>query len=77
MPLKRTRYEMPDYIRDALTERGLINVYCARPDYQQNDYVGWIMRAKREETKAKRLKQLLDELEGGDRYMSMEWRSKK
>jgi len=43
--------------------------------YQQNDDLGWINRAKLDETKAKRLQQMLDELEGGDRYMKMLWRT--
>ena len=73
MTLTRTRYQMPEYIRLALTERGLMEAYLARPEYQQNDYIGWITRAKREETREKRLKQMLDELEGGDRYMKMKW----
>jgi uncharacterized protein YdeI (YjbR/CyaY-like superfamily) len=76
MALTRTRLEIPDSIREALTERGLMNAYHARPDYQQNDYIGWISRAKREETKEKRLTQMLEELEGGDRYMNMKWRAK-
>lgn len=41
---------MPDYIQKALTERKLMKSYRARPDYQQNDYIGWIGRAKRDET---------------------------
>lgn len=73
MPLTRPRYPMPDYIRKALVERGLMDAYRARPDYQQNDYIGWIDRAKREETKQKRLAQMLDELEGGKLYMNMVW----
>jgi uncharacterized protein YdeI (YjbR/CyaY-like superfamily) len=73
MTLTRTRHKMPDYVRAALIERGLMNAYHARPDYQQNDYIGWISRAKREETKEKRLTQMLEELEGGDRYMNMLW----
>jgi uncharacterized protein YdeI (YjbR/CyaY-like superfamily) len=76
MTLTRTRHKMPDYVRAALIERGLMNAYHARPDYQQNDYIGWISRAKREETKEKRLTQMLEELEGGDRYMNMKWRAK-
>ena len=48
--LKRPRYDMPDFIREALTSRGLIDAYLARPDYQQNDYIGWITRAKRDST---------------------------
>jgi uncharacterized protein YdeI (YjbR/CyaY-like superfamily) len=64
---------MPDYIRDALDERSLMDAYHARPEYQQNDYIGWITRAKREETKQKRLSQMLEELEGGRLYMKMPW----
>ena len=73
--LKRQRYEMPEYIRDALVERGLIEAYRSRPPYQQNDYIGWITRAKRAETREKRLAQMLDELEKGDKYMKMAYRS--
>ena len=73
MALTRTRYKMPDYIHKALTERRLMDAYLARPDYQQNDYIGWILRAKREETRDKRLTQMLEELEAGDRYMKMKW----
>lgn len=73
MPLTRPRYPMPDYVLKALVERGLMDAYRARPDYQQNDYIGWIDRAKREETKQKRLAQMLDELEGGKLYMNMVW----
>ena len=73
MALTRTRHKMPGYIREALTERKLMDAYRERPDYQQNDYIGWITRAKREETKAKRLAQMLDELEGGKLYMNMSW----
>lgn len=76
MALTRTRHKMPEYIRTALTKRGLMDAYRARPDYQQNDYIGWITRAKRDETKEKRLAQMLDELEGGSRYMKMKWSSK-
>jgi hypothetical protein len=38
------------------------------PDYQRNDYLSWITRAKREETQQKRLEQMLDELERGHVY---------
>ena len=73
MALTRTRHPMPGYIREAITERNLMDAYRERPDYQQNDYIGWITRAKREETKQKRLKQMLDELKGGELYMNMSW----
>ncbi len=74
MALTRTRYPIPDYIRRALTERGLLDAYRARPDYQQNDYIGWITRARREETVQKRLEQMLGELEQGGVYMRMKWK---
>lgn len=69
--LKRDRYEMPEFIRRALTERDLMSAYQSRPAYQQNDYIGWITRARREETQQKRLAQMLDELQHGDVYMNM------
>ncbi|MDF2696539.1 MAG: hypothetical protein K0S65_4922 [Labilithrix sp.] len=65
---------MPAYVRNALTKRGLMRKYTDRPDYQQNDYLGWIARAKLEATRAKRLAQMLEELEQGDVYMKMMWR---
>ncbi|MET0386095.1 MAG: YdeI/OmpD-associated family protein [Polyangiales bacterium] len=67
---------MPASVRRALTERGVLAEYRARPAYQQNDYLGWIARAKREATQEKRLQQMLDELAQGDVYMNMAWRAK-
>ena len=72
----RPRYPMPEFFRAALEERGLMDAYRARPPYQQNDYIGWINRAKLEATKQKRLKQMLDELEQGGMYMRMKWNPK-
>jgi uncharacterized protein YdeI (YjbR/CyaY-like superfamily) len=65
---------MPETVRSALAKRGLKAAYEARPDYQRNDYLGWIARAKRDDTSQKRLDQMLDELEQGDVYMNMAWR---
>jgi len=62
---------MPAFVLTALEERGLMAAYRERPSYQQNDYVGWISRAKRPETREKRLRQMLDELERGGVYMNM------
>jgi uncharacterized protein YdeI (YjbR/CyaY-like superfamily) len=70
----RPRYPMPDFIREALNERRLMDAYQARPAYQQNDYIGWVTRAKLETTRQKRLDQMLDELKGGKFYMNMEWK---
>ena len=68
---KRKRYPMPDDVREALERQSLMQAYLARPAYQQNDYLWWITGAKREETKRKRLNQMLEELEKGGVYMNM------
>ena len=65
---------MPVFVRNALNERELMDAYRERPLYQQNDYLGWIARAKLEATRLKRLNQMLDELQGGKLYMNMAWR---
>ena len=62
---------MPEDIRLALDERGVRADYDARPWYQRNDYLAWIARAKRADTRARRLAQMLDELEQGGVYMRM------
>ena len=71
---RRTRHPMPAFVREALIESDLMELYSERPPYQQNDYVGWIAGAKREETKHKRLAQMLEELRQGELYMKMEYR---
>ncbi|MFM9904060.1 MAG: YdeI/OmpD-associated family protein [Pyrinomonadaceae bacterium] len=68
---KRERHPMPDDVLNALESSNLFEAYESRPPYQQNDYIGWITDAKRPETKAARLEQMLDELRSGDRYMKM------
>lgn len=69
--LKRARQPMPAFVKNALAERGLMAAYNARPAYQRNDYLGWIARARRADTKQRRLCQMLDELELGGVYMNM------
>lgn len=71
--LKRQIYDVTDDIRQALEGRGVQAAYAARPAYQQNDYVGWITRAKRTETRQRRLDQMLEELASGGVYMRMKW----
>ena len=66
------RQPMPDDVRQELGERDLMEAYEQRPFYQRNDYLDWIGRAKRTETRRKRIEQILDELEQGGVYMSME-----
>jgi len=74
--LKRPAHPMPDFVRTALEAQGLKDRYDQRPWYQRNDYLGWINSAKREETKVKRLHQMLQELMVGDVYMKMAWRQR-
>ena len=76
MALKRARNPMPDDIARRLDAAGLRAAYDARPPYQRNDYLGWIARAKRPDTREKRFAQMLEELAGGTRYMKMRWRGK-
>jgi uncharacterized protein YdeI (YjbR/CyaY-like superfamily) len=68
---------MPDNVKRALEHRGLMDAYHQRPAYQQNDYLGWIARSAREETRQKRLHQMLDELAEGNHYMNMAWRPRR
>ena len=74
--MKRPANPMPEFVRAALEERGLRDRYDDRPWYQRNDYLGWISRAKHQETKQKRLNQMLEELQAGDTYMKMAWRGR-
>lgn len=62
---------MPDFVRHALEEHGVMTEYQSRPAYQQNDYLGWINNARRQKTKEKRLNQMLEELKRGGVYMKM------
>lgn len=70
--LKRPIQHMPDFVKKALEKENLVVDYYERPAYQQNDYLGWINGAKKQETKEKRLSQMLSELRQGGIYMKME-----
>jgi uncharacterized protein YdeI (YjbR/CyaY-like superfamily) len=72
--LTRDINPMPDDVREELEARGLYDRYLERPPYQQNDYLGWISRAKLPATRQKRIVQMLDELGGGRVYMKMKWK---
>jgi uncharacterized protein YdeI (YjbR/CyaY-like superfamily) len=75
MALKRAENPMPEDLARRLEAAGLRAAYDARPPYQRNDYLGWIARAKRPETRETRIVQMLEELEGGRLYMKMVWHS--
>lgn len=69
--LQRPLQEMPEDVRRALEAGGLMDAYRARPAYQQNDYLAWIGRARLPATRARRLGQMLAELDIGGVYMGM------
>lgn len=76
MALKRALHPMPEFVWQALVEAKLADKYLLRPPYQQNDYIGWIVRGKREDTRQKRLQQMLDELAAGEKYMGMNYHAR-
>lgn len=69
---RRPVQSMPEDVKSALDGRGLMERYEERPFYQRNDYLSWIKRAARDETRTKRISQMLDELERGGVYMRMD-----
>jgi uncharacterized protein YdeI (YjbR/CyaY-like superfamily) len=69
--LKRPIQPMPEFVVAALTKEHLLDDYQSRPPYQRNDYLLWIHSAKRQDTKHKRLRQMLEELRTGGVYMKM------
>lgn len=71
--LSRPLQPMPEDIRERLEARGVMDHYRSRPAYQRNDYLMWIAKAKRPDTREKRVVQMLDELEAGGVYMRMKW----
>ncbi len=73
MTLTRKINPMPADIAAQLEETGLSGAFDARPPYQRNDYLGWIGRARRTETRTRRIAQMLAELESGNTYMKMAW----
>ena len=72
-PETRKKNPMPEFVRRKLESNNVMDAYNSRPPYQQNDYVGWISEAKQEETRQKRLEQMIDELKKGNVYMKMKW----
>lgn len=74
--LKRKINPMPEDIEKRLIEENLMDVYKSRPPYQQNDYLGWILKAKKPETREKRIVQMIEGLRSGDRYMGMKYRAR-
>ena len=55
--LKRQIHPMPEDVKTRLENENLMAAYLSRPPYQQNDYIGWIGRAKLAATREKRIAQ--------------------
>lgn len=68
---RRPQQPMPQDVLDRLEAGEVLEEYRERPFYQRNDYLAWIGRAKRPETREKRIVQMLDELAEGGIYMGM------
>ena len=51
MPLERSLNAMPKMIRDLLRSRGLMDEHESRSARQRNDCLGWMARARLEETR--------------------------
>lgn len=68
---KPPTHVMPDDVAAALKSGGVSGDYDARPAYQRNDYIGWITRAKGDDTRRKHIDQMVAELKKGGVYMGM------
>ncbi|WP_247385555.1 MULTISPECIES: YdeI/OmpD-associated family protein [unclassified Bradyrhizobium] len=62
---------MPASLRAELKAADLTAAFRQRPAYQRNDYLHWIARGLRPETRRKRVNQMMDELAKGGVYMGM------
>ena len=62
MTLSRPKQPMPQEIATRLADAGLRDAYEARPPYQRNDWLAWIARAKKPQTREKRIASMLGEL---------------
>lgn len=73
----RAMYAMPEEMKEALKREGLEEAYALRPPYQRNDYIAWVVEAKREETKKSRLEQMLQELRDQDKFKNQPYKMSK
>lgn len=73
MTAKKPTPSMPEDVRQALEAGELLDVFAARPDNQRNGYISWVAESRREVTRRKRIRQMLEELYAGDKYMGATW----
>lgn len=63
------KLELPEDIKRALETNHVRADFDARPAHQKSEYIAWITRAKEPNLRAKRLKQMLQELDHGGVFM--------
>lgn len=73
----RQEKQLPTDLETSLIQARQLENYKARPRYQRTDYITWIERAARTETREKRITQMIEELQGGDSYMGMSYKANK
>jgi uncharacterized protein YdeI (YjbR/CyaY-like superfamily) len=73
MSAKKPMLEMPEDVHQALEAGELLDVFAARPDKQRNGYIAWVAESRREVTRRKRIRQMLEELYAGDVYLGASW----
>lgn len=61
----RRALPVPEDVRAALVESGVMPNFQKRPFQQRNDYLAWISRARRDETRRHRVTQMIEELRRG------------
>ena len=59
---KKREFVLPAYMEDALRNAGVLEFYLKQPDYAKREQANHIELAKKEETKANRIKALVERL---------------
>ena len=67
------KYGLPKKYEKLLSEKNLLHEFKKRPYYQQSGWIRWIVSAKQDSTKKRRLRQMFGELKAGNVYMKMPW----
>lgn len=70
---EKREFSLPAEFKKILDEDGLLSEYMKRPFYQQSGWIRWIESAKKPQTRAKRIDQMIAEIKAGDKYMKMPW----
>lgn len=59
---QQRNFTLPDYLEPILRDSGTLEVFMKQPDYLKREQVNKIELAKKEETKANRIRKLISEL---------------